>query len=113
MHELSLATEVIELVQREATKNNVSSILEIQIEVGYLSGVEADAFQSALELIVKDTILENTALHIIRTTGKGRCNSCNVEFEMKNRLDVCPECHCYPSMIMDGEEFRVVSILVE
>jgi hydrogenase nickel incorporation protein HypA/HybF len=113
MHELSLATEVIELARREAAKNNVSTILEIQIEVGDLSGVEADAFQSALELIVKDTILENAVLHVIRTTGKGRCNSCNMEFEMKNRLDVCPECHRYPSLIVDGEEFSVVSILVE
>jgi len=50
MHELSLAMEVIELVQHEADKNGVSGIEEILIEVGDLSGVEADIFQSAWKL---------------------------------------------------------------
>jgi hydrogenase nickel incorporation protein HypA/HybF len=113
MHELSLATEVIELVQREAGKKGVSGIREILIEVGDLSGVEADAFQFALELIVKDSILENAVISLIRTPGKGTCRNCKSEFEMKNRLDVCPGCLSFPSEITGGQEFRVVSLIAE
>ncbi|MEI7895892.1 MAG: hydrogenase maturation nickel metallochaperone HypA [bacterium] len=113
MHELSLATEVIELVQREAGKKGVSAVLGITIEVGDLSGVEADAFQSALELIIKDTILDRAAVVITRTPGIGYCRNCNKEFEMKHRLDVCPECHCFPSEFNGGQEFRVLSIEAE
>ena len=58
MHEFSLAIEVINLAQREAEKNLAEHIQEITIEVGDLSGVEADAFESALELLVKESILE-------------------------------------------------------
>jgi hydrogenase nickel incorporation protein HypA/HybF len=111
MHELSLALEVIELAQREAGRNGVSSIQEIRIEVGRLCGVEADAFQSALELIVKDTMLENAIIDMIRTPGKGKCNACNLEFEMENRLDMCPGCKCFPSEISGGQEFRVLSLV--
>ena len=57
MHELSLAMEVIDLATREAQKNGVSIIREILLEVGALSGVEADAFQWGLEMLIKDTIL--------------------------------------------------------
>ncbi len=110
MHELSLANEVIDLASREAGKNGLNSLTEIVIEIGDLSGVEADIFQSALEMIVKDTILENAELHLIRTSGKGKCNVCNKDFEMKNRLDVCPDCGCFPSEISGGQEFRVLSI---
>jgi hydrogenase nickel incorporation protein HypA/HybF len=110
MHELSLAMEVIDLVQREAEKSGVSRILEIRIEVGDLSGVEADPFQSALELIVKDTILADAAVQIVRTAGKGHCRNCNREFEMKHRLDTCPECRCFPAEFTGGQEFRVLSI---
>ena len=113
MHELSLATEVIELVQREAAKQGISRILEIEIEVGDLSGVEADAFQSALELIVKDTILENAVLGLIRTPGKGICLACDLEFEMNSRLGVCPKCRSFPSEVTGGQEFRVLSIVTE
>ena len=110
MHELSLANEVIDLASREAKKNNIDLVKEIVIEIGDLSGVEADTFKSALEMIVKDTILEHAELQLIRTSGKGKCNSCDREFEMKNRLDVCPLCSCFPSEISGGQEFRVLSI---
>jgi hydrogenase nickel incorporation protein HypA/HybF len=113
MHELSLAMEVIEMTQREAGKNGVSTILEIQVEVGDLSGIEADVFQSALEMVVKDTLLENSLVRIIRSPGKGKCSACNLEFEMKNLFDSCPQCGCLPSQIIGGQEFRVLSLVAE
>ena len=113
MHEFSLAIEVINLAQREAERNRAETIQEITIEVGDLSGVEADAFQSALELLVKESKLENSLIKIIRTSGKGKCNACNHEFEMSFRTATCPICKCFPSEISGGEEFRVVSLLVE
>ncbi len=113
MHELSLAMEVVEMSQREADKNGVSIIHEILIEVGDLSGIEADVFQSALEMVVKDTLLENSLVRLTRNPGKGKCSACNLEFEMKNRLDGCPKCGCLPSEVSGGQEFKVLSILAE
>ena len=113
MHEFSMAIEVIKLAQREAEKNSASVIQEITIEVGDLSGVEADAFETALEMLAKGSILENAAISIIRTSGKGRCNSCNTEFEMNHRMATCPQCQWFPSEISGGEEFRVVSLMVD
>jgi hydrogenase nickel incorporation protein HypA/HybF len=113
MHELSLALEVIDLAAREAEKNEVTVISEILIEIGNLSGVEADAFELALELLVKDSVLEKATRRIIHTTGKGKCITCDLEFVMMQMLTTCPECHCYPSEIIGGKEFRVVSIIGE
>ena len=111
MHELSLALEVIDLAQREAGKHGILLIQEILIEVGDLSGVEADAFESALKLMVKDSVLNDASISLIRTPGKGKCIACDKEFTMKYRLGTCPECGCFPSEINGGEEFRVVSIV--
>lgn len=113
MHELSLATDVINLVAEEAQKNGVSFISEILIEVGDLSGVEADAFQWALELLIKETILGNAEIRLNRSPGTGICKACEREFEMKNRLDSCPGCGAFPSEIRGGQEFRVISIVGE
>ncbi len=112
MHEFSMAIEVINLAQREAVKNKANSIQKITIEVGDLSGVDADAFESALGLLVKDSILDQALVTLIRTPGLGRCNSCNDEFEMNHRMATCPKCQCFPSEISGGEEFRVVSLTV-
>ena len=113
MHELSLAAEVIDLASREAGKNELSTIGEIVIEVGELSGVEADAFQWALEMTVKNTILEYAIIRLIRIPGKGKCKTCKLEFEMKNRLDGCPGCGCFSPEISGGQEFRVLSMAGE
>lgn len=113
MHEFSMAIEVISLAEREAEKNRATTISEIIIEVGDLSGVEADAFESALGLLVKGSILGNALVNILRVPGRGRCNACDQEFEMNHRMATCPQCQCFPSEINGGQEFRVVSLMVE
>ena len=113
MHEFSLATELIQLAQREMEKNMAASIQEITIEVGDLSGVDADAFETAMDLLSKDSVLDKSRITIIRSPGKGKCNVCKDEFGMTHRLDFCPKCRCFPSEICGGEEFRVVSLIVE
>jgi len=113
MHELSLAADVINLVTEEARKNGLSVIQELLIEVGDLSGVEADAFQWALELLTKETILGKAEILLNRSPGTGICKSCEREFEMRNRLDSCPLCGAFPSEIRGGQEFRVISMVGE
>jgi len=112
MHELSLAMEVIKIAERESEGID-SAIREISIEVGDLSGVEADAFQSALELLAAESVLKGSAIKIIRTSGTGICNACSREFEMHSFIDACPGCNAFPSEIKGGNEFRVISLIVD
>jgi hydrogenase nickel incorporation protein HypA/HybF len=110
MHEYSLAQDVIRLAEYEAEKNNARIVSEITIEIGNMSGVDADAFESALGLIKENSVLQDAYLNIIRIWGRGVCNACNKEFEMNQRMDTCPECGSFPSEIKGGNEFRVVSL---
>jgi hydrogenase nickel incorporation protein HypA/HybF len=113
MHEFSLAVEVIHLAEREAEKAMAKTIEEITIEIGDLSGIEANAFESALGLLVKDSVLVNAHINIIKIPGKGRCNSCDFEFEMTQMMVTCPKCNAFPSEISGGQQFRVQSLVVE
>ena len=113
MHEFSLALEVISLARREANKNRANSIQEITIEIGDLSGVETDAFESALSLLVRDSVLDQARITLVRTPGEGKCNACDFKFKMNHRMATCPKCQCFPSEINGGDEFRVVSLVVE
>jgi hydrogenase nickel incorporation protein HypA/HybF len=113
MHEFSLAGEVIKLAQDEAHKHNALAVSEITIEIGNFSGVEAEAFKSALSLLSEGSILDKAHLNIVRIKGKGICHACNNEFEMDKRIDTCPQCNSFPSDISGGNEFRIVSLLVE
>jgi hydrogenase nickel incorporation protein HypA/HybF len=113
MHEFSLAGEVIKLAEKEAKKNSARLVSEITIEVGDFSGVQAESFQSALEMLSEGSVLEKASLNIVRKKGKGICPDCGKEFEMDQRIDICPECHSFPSEITGGYEFRVVSLMIE
>ena len=113
MHEFSLAGEVIKLAEVEAVKNKALKVSEITIEVGDFSGVQTEAFRSALEILSEGTMLEKTRLNIVRKKGKGICSACEKEFEMNQRIDTCPECNSFPSEIKEGYEFRVVSLLID
>jgi hydrogenase nickel incorporation protein HypA/HybF len=113
MHEFSLATEVIRLAKLEAEKANAANIMEINIEVGDLSGVEADAFETAIGLLAVDSVLGKSAIRIHKTPGTGTCNKCNIVFEMNNRLATCPQCTAFPSEVKGGNEFRILSLLIE
>lgn len=113
MHEYSLAGEVIKIAQSEAERNNAVLISEITIEAGKFSGVDPDAFESALRLLSEGTLLEGTELKIERINGIGICRNCNLEFEMDKRFDTCPRCNSFPSEIKGGREFRIASIVIE
>jgi hydrogenase nickel incorporation protein HypA/HybF len=113
MHEFSLATEVIDLAKNEAEKHNALAISEITIEVGTFSGIEAEAFEAALSLLSEGSILEKARLNIVRVKGRGICTTCNNEFEMDQRIDICPECQSFPSEVKGGNEFRIVSLMIE
>ena len=113
MHEISLAVEVIKLAQHEAEKNKARSVSEITIEVGNFSGVEAQAFEEALGLLSEGSMLEKASLNIVRIKGRGVCHACEKEFDMNQRTDTCPGCNSFPSEIKGGNEFRVVSLMIE
>ena len=113
MHELSLAEEVIRLVRSEALSHNAKAVSEITLEVGNLSGIDADAFESALKVLSENSIIDKSGINIIRKKGTGICHSCGIEFEMESRIAECPGCHNLPLEIRGGNEFRVVSLVVE
>jgi hydrogenase nickel incorporation protein HypA/HybF len=113
MHELTVAMDIIEIVLKEAETNSVSQIFEVQLKIGNLSGIDAEALQFNLKFAVKETILEHTVFTIHTVSGYGRCNSCNRDFEMQDLLSSCPDCRKPASSIVRGREMKVLSILAE
>jgi hydrogenase nickel incorporation protein HypA/HybF len=113
MHEYSLAGDVMKIAEYEAEKNRARSVSEITIEVGNMTGVVADAFESALGILSEGSILEKASINILRTRGKGICPACGKEFEMEWRMDTCPVCNSFASEIIGGNEFRVISMVIE
>ncbi len=113
MHEFSVAMSIIEVVEKEASEINSKSVSEITLDIGTMAGIEYYALDTALEMAVKDTILEKAAITVNRIDAIARCSVCKYEFLIKNITDVCPSCGSFFSDIISGKELKIKSIVVE
>ncbi len=113
MHELSIATNIVEIVKEYTDKEKASSVNEITIEVGIVSGIVVHALEFALEEAVKDTVLQNAKINILEISGKAKCNKCSHIFEINEIYTQCPKCLDFNSDIIQGKELKVKSIIIE
>jgi len=112
MHELSLAMSILDVAAKEIEKYNTVRVQEIQLEVGALSGVDAEALEFALSFAVKNSFLEGASVKIIHTEGLGLCSRCNDSFIMAEVWTPCPSCNLPAWKILKGEELRFLSLTV-
>jgi hydrogenase nickel incorporation protein HypA/HybF len=112
MHELSIAMGIVKIAEDETAKAKATEVSKIELVVGVLSGVEIDSLEFVWSSAVKDSVLENAKLEIIKIGGKGKCADCDTEFEMENIYDVCPKCSSNFKGIIQGKELKVKALEV-
>jgi hydrogenase nickel incorporation protein HypA/HybF len=113
MHELFVATSLIELAESEAVKAGCKRIISVQLRMGSFCGVELEPFSFALEISKKDTMLENARVDFQIVPGTGNCQNCGSEFPVVSQLARCPKCGGNSVFIKGGDELKVVSLEAE
>lgn len=113
MHELSIAMSIVEIAKENAQQANKKTITEIELEVGNLSGVVYEALEFAMEEAVKNTLLENASIKVIKIKGIARCSSCSHEFDVDDIFTPCPKCQSFQNEIIQGKELKVKSLIAE
>lgn len=112
MHELSLAQEIVRMVQTAAQRDHFQRVATLRLEAGALAGVEVSALRFALDAMVPGTCLEGAAIDIDEPTGRAVCSQCAQEVSIASRADACPLCNGYPLKVISGDALRVVDLLV-
>lgn len=113
MHELAIAMNIVEIAEEKAKESGVEKVLEIELEIGTLSGVVLEALEFAMAEAVKESVLEGAGLRIETTQGRGKCNECGKEFIIEDLYTNCPDCQSFDIEIIAGQELRVKAIYVE
>ncbi len=112
MHELSLAEEIVRMVESAAARDHFSRVATLTLEAGTLAGVEVASLRFALEAITPGTCLEGAAVVINEPAGRAWCNACAAEVSITSRADPCPVCDGYPLKVLGGDALRVVDLVV-
>lgn len=113
MHEMSLALEILRIVEETALQNQAAVVKEIFVEVGTLAGVTIPALEFCLEVVKKDTAADGAAIRINQVPGKGRCPTCGSEYPMATLIEPCPVCDTSYLAMTAGDDLRVREIEVE
>ncbi|MEW6513410.1 MAG: hydrogenase maturation nickel metallochaperone HypA [Pseudomonadota bacterium] len=113
MHEMSLVEGVRELIEDAAAHEGFSSVKQVRVEIGQLSGVEREAFEFCFDIVMKDGITEGARLEVLATPGRGRCPDCGRETALAVVYDPCEHCGAAPVAVIGGTEMRVIDLEVE
>jgi hydrogenase nickel incorporation protein HypA/HybF len=112
MHELSLATGILEMVETAAAREHFQRVAQLRLEAGALAGVDVHALQFALDAIKPGTCLAEAEIIIDQPPGMGWCALCTTTVEVASRSDPCPQCGAYPVQITGGTDLRVMDLVV-
>jgi hydrogenase nickel incorporation protein HypA/HybF len=113
MHELSIAMSIVDLAVKEARAASASSVAEVELDIGTLSGIEFISLEFGLKAAVRGTILEHTEFKINRIEPLAECLQCKHLFIPGELIRKCPECNQTNTSLIRGRELQIKSLLVE
>ena len=110
MHELSVAQNIMEIVQSNLPVDNTSRVNSVKIRVGRVSGVVPESLSFCFTAITQDTPLAGASLDIENIPFMVRCRTCNVSFESEMGIVLCPKCGGIETEVLSGFDLQVVAI---
>jgi hydrogenase nickel incorporation protein HypA/HybF len=111
MHELSLAENMLAIVEESARNGGFRRVAAIRLEIGRLSCVMPDALRFCFESVTRGSLAEGARLDICEIAGEGRCPRCEKSLELEEPYGLCPDCGV-PLEVTAGTEMRVKELEV-
>jgi len=110
MHELSIASAVLNTALRHAEERPVTVV---SMRVGRLRQVVPDSLQFYFEIVARDTVCEGARLELREIEARLRCADCAQEWEPAIPAFRCPRCESAAVEVIAGEELEVEYIEVD
>lgn len=110
MHELSVAQEILGIVNQYVPDPKLNSVKSVKVKIGKLSNILTDSLTFCFEAITSDTPLNGAKLEVIEIPVKIICSNCNKESEIEPPVFACPVCGNNQIKIVSGTELRVDEI---
>lgn len=114
MHELTLAENILLLVEHTARRERARQVKTVHVEIGQLAAVDTDALIFAFEVVAsRSDHAAGARLNIIPVPGAGTCPDCGTTTSMNHLYATCPHCSSPRVEAQSGQEMRVKEIEIE
>lgn len=108
MHELSIATAIVETAQRHAEGKPIEGIT---VRIGPFSGVVKESLVFYLDLLLEEKERPKAHIEIIHAKANATC-PCGASFQISSAMTPCPSCGDYNIRCSDGRDCTIESIEV-
>ncbi len=114
MHELSIASSIVEAVIESAAAYPGARVKEVRLRVGALASVVEDSLQFCWELATEDSPLEGSVLVINKLPVIVHCGACGRDSELDGVQSFrCAHCGELAADFLQGRELEIESIELE
>jgi hydrogenase nickel incorporation protein HypA/HybF len=110
MHELSIASAVVDTAVKHARGRRVTAVV---VRCGRLRQVVPASLEFMFGIVARDTVCEGARLEQVLVPARLRCGPCAQEWEIELPAFRCPTCGGADVAVLSGEELEVESIEVE
>ncbi len=111
MHEFSVASALLDLVEERARKEGASRVLRVEIRVGEHAGVVPELLASAWELVCERSDWPDAALVTVPVPARWACPRCDASPSASELLR-CARCDL-PARLVEGAELMLDRIEME
>lgn len=114
MHELSIATAVVDRAADIAAEHQAVSVEMVRLRVGQLAGVVAAALRFSFGLAAEGTVVARAELVIEDVPALARCGACDGLFPVGSPPSLCcPHCDRGAEVLVSGRELELVEVRLE
>ena len=113
MHEIGIASSVLDIVRDELQERPGSRALKIGLRIGALSGIDPEALRFAVEALIQGTDMQSLGLDMEFCPRRQKCSCCAHEFVVEDFALACPECGDTKTTCIGGEEMEIAFLELE
>lgn len=113
MHEMSLAENVLQIIEDAGRDQGFSRVKTVVLEIGRLASVEIEALRFCFDVVMQGSMAEGALLEIVEVCAEGLCLHCAAEMPMSEQYAACPNCGSHRVQVTSGTDMRVKELEVE
>jgi hydrogenase nickel incorporation protein HypA/HybF len=110
MHELSIAQNIIEIVQDNLSQSQKDLVKIVRVKVGKLTNILVDSLTFSFEALTKDTNLAGAVLEVEQLPLTTKCQDCGHQDSQEDFIFQCSACLSTDIKIISGSELMVSEI---
>jgi len=110
MHELAVCQALLDQVEELARQRRSGAVVEINVEIGPLSGVEPELLRQAFSIARAGTLADGARLVLTSMPVQVHCELCDHTTEVQPARLVCAHCGNWRTRVISGDELLLTTV---